>query len=240
MFVSVKGVHRRVGAVLFDVDGTLYRQAPLRSAMALELASHAVRSPRRAPTRWRALQAYRRAQERLRLSPPPPGGPASAQLAEASDRSGMPLAEVDRLVTEWMFVRPLKYLRWCRAAGLDDLLALLDRAAVRIGVLSDYPAHDKLAALGLAGRFAPVLSAADREVGVFKPHPRGFLRAAQIWNIDPAEVLVVGDRVDADASGARAAGMVCAIVGETTAGAPPDVIAVPSLGRLCHVLDCRG
>src|SRR6185312_7114610 len=104
MFVSVNnGSRHRISAVLFDVDGTLYRQAPLRSAMAVELASLAILNPGLAPGRWRALQAYRRAQERLRHSTPQ-GGPVSAQLAEASERSGIPLAEVDRLVTEWMLV----------------------------------------------------------------------------------------------------------------------------------------
>src|SRR5688500_2693868 len=58
---------RRIRAVLFDLDGTLYRQAPLRALMALELlALPLIFNPVRAPRHWRALGAYRRAQEHLR------------------------------------------------------------------------------------------------------------------------------------------------------------------------------
>ena len=112
-----------------------------------------------------------------------------------------------------MLNRPLKYLQFCRAVGLDGLLAELDRLGVRTGVLSDYPAEAKLRALGLEGRFSPVLCATDPEIGAFKPSPRGFLRACAVWNLPPRDVLFVGDRVDVDAAGAAAAGMRCVIIG---------------------------
>ena len=106
-------------------------------------------------------------------------------------------------------------------------------------------------ALGLSGRrrssrrwasaasFSVVLCATDPEVGAFKPHPRGFLAACERWQLDPAEVLMVGDRADVDAAGAAAAGMPCVIVGRAQAS-PADssgVRLVPSLERLRHVLD---
>src|SRR5262245_16824787 len=56
----------RIAAVLFDLDGTLYRQGPIRALMALELATLALRSPLRAPVTWRVLSEFRRAQETLR------------------------------------------------------------------------------------------------------------------------------------------------------------------------------
>jgi len=231
---------RVIRAVLFDVDGTLYRQAPVRSAMALELLSLPLTGLSDAPRRWRALQAYRSAQESLRRASTI-GSPATLQRTAAARRSGLSEAAVDGLVREWLFSRPLKYLRWCRAKDLDRLLGLLERKGVLSGVLSDYPAHDKLAALGLRDRFWPVLSAADAEIGALKPHPRGFLRAASLWNVHPSEVLVVGDRLDADGAGAAAAGMPCAIIGRQggSAAVPGTIIRVSSLGRLCHVLDGR-
>lgn len=232
---------RRIRAVLFDVDGTLYRQAPVRSAMALELLSLPLNGLWEAPRRWRALQAYRGSQEALRRASTI-GSPSSLQRTTAARRSGLSEAAVDGLVHEWMFARPLKYLPWCRAKGLDQLLGLLERNSIATGVLSDYPAEGKLAALDLRDRFWPVLSAADAEIAALKPHPRGFLRAATLWNVHPAEVLVVGDRLDADGAGAAAAGMPCAIVGrhggDATLGA--NIIRVSSLGRLCHVLAGRG
>ena len=57
---------RRIRAVVFDVDGTLYRQAPLRVLIGSELALYVARHPFQGRRLTRALTAYRREQERLR------------------------------------------------------------------------------------------------------------------------------------------------------------------------------
>jgi HAD superfamily hydrolase (TIGR01549 family) len=228
----------RPSAVLFDLDGTLYRQAPLRRLMALELLTLPLGGPVRAPRRFRALSAFRHAQEALRSRGASRGGGslAAAQVAAAAQASGLPETEVAGLVQEWMQERPLKYLLRVRAAGLLALLDYLDVAGIRVGVLSDYPAEAKLQALGLAGRFAPVLCTTDPEIGALKPHPRGFLRACEIWRLAPREVLMVGDRADADAAGAASAGMPCVIVGGRN-GADRPYMTVPSFERLQRVLE---
>ena len=56
----------KLRAVLFDLDGTLYRQTRLRLLMALELATLPLDGPLKAAGRLRALKGYRDAQERLR------------------------------------------------------------------------------------------------------------------------------------------------------------------------------
>jgi len=83
-------------------------------------------------------------------------------------------------------------------------------------VLSDYPTESKLRALGLAGRFSPVVCATDPDVDAFKPSPRGFLRACELWGLPPRDVLMIGDRTDVDAAGAIAAGMPCVIIGRVS------------------------
>jgi phosphoglycolate phosphatase/putative hydrolase of the HAD superfamily len=198
-------------AVLFDLDGTLYHQRPLRALMALELLTLPLTSPSTALLKWRRLAAYRRAQESLRGQLT--AVTSDAQLRAAATRAACEVEAIELLVTEWMFRRPLKYLRVCRASGIVELLEFLSRRGLRSGLLSDYPAHDKLAALGLAGCFDPILSATDPSIHALKPHPRGFLEAAHLWQLDAREVLVVGDRADVDAEGAAAAGMPCVIVG---------------------------
>jgi FMN phosphatase YigB (HAD superfamily) len=230
---------RPIRAVLFDVDGTLYRQDLLRVLMGLELLTMPLSGPARAPKRWRALQAFRRSQEQLRAASA--GLSALRQAEVAASASGLSVAEVDALVEEWMQRRPLKYLRWCKAAGLDLLLARLEAIGVRIGVLSDYPAAGKLRALGLDGRFEPVLCATDTEVGAFKPNPRGYWRACDVWNVKPEQVLYVGDRIEVDAAGATAAGMRCAIVSRRPLVSVPGVecTVFPSFERLAGVFDDR-
>jgi HAD superfamily hydrolase (TIGR01549 family) len=224
-------------AVLFDLDGTLYRQGPLRALMALELATLPLGGPARAARRLRAIQAYRRAQERLRAEGAT--GLGSRQLDAAVQASGLPIAEVEALVADWMIRRPLKYLQFCRARGLPRLLDLLQRSDVKMGVLSDYPAEAKLRALGLHDRFSPVLCATDVEIDAFKPSPRGYLRACEIWGLSPSEVLFVGDRAEVDAAGARAAGMPCAIVSRAAATAADGYLVLPSLERLSRVFERR-
>jgi HAD superfamily hydrolase (TIGR01549 family) len=220
-----------VRAVLFDLDGTLYNQSRMRALMALELGTMPAFGPFTAPRRWRALRAYRHAQERLRGLDANP----STQGALAAEASGVPVSEVERIADEWMQRRPLKYLRLCRAPGAVALIDWLMRAGIKLGVLSDYPAAAKIAALGLDGRFDPILCATDPEVGAFKPNPRGFLRAASIWKLPPADVLVVGDRPEADAAGAAAAGMPCVIVGRRATTQSTGASGYRSLPTLEHL-----
>jgi len=231
---------QRIRAVLFDVDGTLYRQTAMRSFMGMELLTLPLSGWRKAPTRWMALRTYRKAQEELRATDGR-GPAAGAQLAAAARRTGMPLAEVEALVDEWMVTRPLKYLRLCRAKGLESLLQFLELAGVPAGVLSDYPAEHKLQALGLAGRFAPVLCTSAPEVAALKPSPRGFLLACRSWRLTPSEVLFVGDRPDVDAAGASAAGMPCVIIrgGFRRRQQRGQYLRLSSLERLLDVLDTR-
>src|SRR5436190_18323418 len=180
---------RRVRGVLFDLDGTLYRQRPMRALMAAELGMLAISRPLRAPVIWRVLSEFRKAQESLRATPS--NRQAADQIDVAARRTGMPVDPVEAIVAEWMIARPLKHLPHCRAEGLVPLLDFLSRTGVKLGVLSDYPADLKLKALGIGGRFSVVLSATDPEVGRFKPDPRGFLAAAARWQLDPSEALVV-------------------------------------------------
>jgi putative hydrolase of the HAD superfamily len=94
----------------------------------------------------------------------------------------------------------------------DDALELLDRleqAGVRFGALSNSSralSIDKLAQLGLAERL-PLLVSPD-DLGFGKPDPRVFALACQRLGAEPARTAYVGDELDVDAQGARAAGLV--------------------------------
>lgn len=107
-----------------------------------------------------------------------------------------------------------------------------------MGVLSDYPAAAKLEALGLAGRFSPVVCTTDPGVNALKPDPRGFTHVCEHWGLASADVLMVGDRVDVDAGGALAAGMPCVIM-SASAASGPGYVTCSSFERLHRVLDDR-
>ncbi|MFN7917486.1 MAG: HAD family hydrolase [Vicinamibacterales bacterium] len=227
-----------IRAVLFDLDGTLYAQKPIQMRMALELAALPLRKPFAAAGILRALRSYRHAQEELRGREAEAGSLADAQVAIAARRSGLSHETVAALVDEWMIRRPLKYLRSQLAPGTLELLDRLARAGVQVGLLSDYPAVDKLQALGLAGRFSPILCSSDPGINRFKPDPRGFRVAAETWGLPTDQVLMVGDRYEVDFKGAQAAGMPCALVGAPRHVPPAHAAAVfPSLERLARVID---
>ena len=206
-----------IRAVLFDVDGTLYAQLPLRAAMACELMLAQVKPTRAGqPSAIRIVRAFRELREELRRA----DGTVVVEREQylgVSRRLHCSEQAVKSAVAEWIHDRPLKYLRLVRRPGLVQLLDALRSRGVRCGVFSDYPAERKLAALGLRDKFDFVFSADDPHIGAFKPNPRGFLRACERWGLRPSQVMYVGDRPEVDAAGATAAGMPCALIGRRTA-----------------------
>ena len=213
---------RRVRAVLLDVDGTLYYQAALRLLMALELSAlPLVQMSCRSSCRiWRSLRYFRRVREELRRLGKPEASLAQLQYMEAARRSGSEPGDMQRVVSEWIYGRPLKYLKICRRRGIEGFLSFLQSRGIQVGAFSDYPVDDKLAMLRLSDRISLKLCAADPEINAFKPHPAGFLLACAIWGLSPEEVLYVGDRPEVDAVGAEAAGMSCAILCRSVGGNP--------------------
>lgn len=223
-----------IAAVLFDLDGTLYRQAPVRRRMAVELMIATVTSPAGALERWRGLQAFRHAQEAMRANAIP--ATMAAQVAVAAKRCGVGEDRLRLLVDEWMFERPSRFLGRYLAEGVTALLDLLVSRRIPFGLFSDYPAAAKLRGLGLEGRFSPVICSTDPEIAAFKPNPRGYRHACTAWGLEPSQVLYIGDRVDVDAVGAAAAGMPCVVIGkQLSAELPAGTIALPSLERLYRV-----
>jgi HAD superfamily hydrolase (TIGR01549 family) len=209
-------IKQPIRAVLLDVDGTLYHQGPLRCFMGLELCvlPLSVRSYRLAYDIWRSLRCFRHVREALRHLGESEDALATLQYVEAAKQVGEDRAQIESVVIEWIHQRPLKYLRLCRRRGIEAFLTFLESKGIQVGVFSDYPALDKLQALGLAERVSLVLSATDPAINAFKPHPKGFLHACALWGLPPAEVLYIGDRPEVDAVGAANAGMPCALLGE--------------------------
>jgi FMN phosphatase YigB (HAD superfamily) len=211
VFVTGSPIRRdQLKAVVFDVDGTLYRQGPLRRAMLVELLRFAALRPLEGLKTFRVLQAYRDAQEDLRTMAG--NDIAAAQIRVASERTKSDTATVAACVERWMEQAPLPKLLACRRSGLVEFLDACKGFGLRLAALSDYPADAKLRALDIADRFELVLCAQSPEIGVFKPNPRGLQVTLERMGIDRHECLYVGDRADVDAAAAAAAGMACAIL----------------------------
>ena len=88
---------------------------------------------------------------------------------------------------------------------IDTLEAL---GSFRLGVITNGGSaqqRQKLEGVGVLDRFAAVVASEDE--GVAKPHPGIFEVACQALGAPPSACLHVGDRLDADAIGARDAGL---------------------------------
>lgn len=186
--------------VVFDVDGTLYDQTPLRLRIARDLLAHSLRERTLQPVA--VLRAYRRIREQL--------GEAETEDFERVliSRTATAVAcsqdAVRDIVSEWIESRPLRYLAGCRFTGVLELFDCLRKNGKLVGILSDYPAHEKLEVLGLTADH--VVCAAQEGVGVLKPHPRGLTSLMAAAGVAPEATVLIGDRPDRDGIAARRAG----------------------------------
>lgn len=199
--------------VVFDVDGTLYRQTPLRLRMALALGLNClVRGG------WQALlilRTFRRVRESF----------AEREITEfdvrlyreVSDSLALDEALVREVVRIWIEERPLAALAACRYRGVSEMFDQIRNSGRKIGILSDYPIADKLRALGLNADYT--VSATDRDVGVLKPNPRGLEKIMDLANETPSSTLVIGDRDERDGEIARKVGAAVLIINKHRQGA---------------------
>jgi putative hydrolase of the HAD superfamily len=196
-------VNAGLRAVTFDLDGTLYDAAAAR--WPILWASF---------PRWRTLRVGRAVREELRGR----AFESGAALRDEEARQVAERLEVEpararaRLDTvfDGDLVRALRRVG-ARPQAAEALTALAGRG-VLLGVVSDRRVDDKLAALGLAELPWRAKVSAD-DVGVLKPAAALFHAACAAMGVAPADAAHVGDRVDTDDAGARAAGMRCYLLG---------------------------
>ncbi len=197
----------RPDAIVLDLDGTFYDLARLRFAMFLRMAKAYWRVPRRGVQVFRAVSAFRSAHTQLVRDGFRASDLSQAQLLLAAENCGIGICQMTPLIRRWMEEEPLLVLPALVRTGLREFLSAARNCGMALGVFSDYPVAQKLAAMKLDSFFDVVVSAQDGEVGVFKPDPRGLLTTLRRLGVPPQRSMYVGDRADADAQAAHNAGM---------------------------------
>lgn len=192
---------RTVDLVVFDVDGTLYDQRRLRLRMVRELLRDAVRT--RSLGTLRTLRRFRHVREAL--GDAPVDDFMLQQYARTAALCRSTPEQVEALAAEWMEQRPLAFIADCRYPHVERLFERLQALGKGVAVFSDYPAIDKLKALGL--RAEPVVCATDSAVARLKPDPFGLLHILAQTGVNTQRALMIGDRFDRDAAAARQVGM---------------------------------
>jgi len=184
-----------LGAVFFDLDDTLCDTIGTREARA-----------RRAFECLCRMQSGLDAKALVRRALEPLGEPRSAvgvrgvleELGLLDKEAGIAALEAIR-----HYYEPL-----CVFDGVKQTLE--DLAYVyQLGVITNWDSEDeqqqKLRHLGLDSTFRYFIVSAA--AGYEKPDPRIFAHACSLAGIEPGQALFVGDRLDVDVGGAKAAGM---------------------------------
>lgn len=196
-----------ISAILFDVDGTLYNQRALRRFMAMRIAVSFLTGGM-SPRKLRVVVAFRKELENLRCNVPDDCEDIrSVHIESVAKTTNCAESFVEATVRRWMLDEPLPYLSRCLANGVEETLVRLKEANFKLGVLSDYPAKEKLVAMGLADFFDEVISCQDAASDRYKPDCNGFSRLARGLGVSEESCVYVGDRFEIDIIGALDAGM---------------------------------
>lgn len=120
--------------------------------------------------------------------------------------------------------------------AFPDALPALDRArraGLVTGILTNGDGDDqrrKVEAAGIAATGVPVF--ASSELPAAKPDPRAFVTACSLLAVEPEHCLVVGDSLENDVAGARAAAMPVVLLDRHARHLGADVPRVSSLDEL--------
>jgi HAD superfamily hydrolase (TIGR01549 family) len=224
-------------AIVTDVDGTMYLQAPVRRWMAFMLMKYCAAHPVDGWKTMKTLRAYRKAQEALRSEATP--GMAHLQITRSATAIGYPEAFVSDRVHQWMNVAPLPAVRKARAEGLASFCQWATSRGIQMGALSDYDPRQKLLALEVSHYFSVSVWAQETEVGTFKPDPKGLRIALRRLGVQPGEAIYVGDRLEVDGATAVACGVPGVLITSRSVECPPGVHAVQDWNQLRQLIDSK-
>lgn len=190
-----------VRLVVFDVDGTLYSQRVLRALMVGELLVFLIRHP----LRFRdviIIREYRRVHETFHSNEF--DNLDEALVAAVSARLSIGHQQIHEAVNEWLFRRPLKYLRYVYFPEVKATINHLKKNGVMVTFLSDHYPGGKLQALGFKVEGAYYSTRPD--LNCLKPNPNLLSKILSDFGVLPCECVVIGDRDDRDGELARGAG----------------------------------
>ena len=185
----------RVRAVFFDLDDTLCDTIGTREARARRAFTHLCR-----------LQAGFDAETLVRRALEPLSEPRSA-LGVRGVLAELGLLDAAEGLAALEAVRDY-YEPLCLLDGVQETLEELARV-YQLGVITNWDSEDeqrrKLGHLGLTSNFRYFVVSAS--AGYEKPDPRIFEHALSLARVKAGETVFVGDRLDVDVGGAKAAGM---------------------------------
>jgi putative hydrolase of the HAD superfamily len=187
--------------------GVVVGEQDARAAMLAEMAYY--RAHHDEASNWAGLRDLRR---------------RCAAVIQEHLRTALPLADVEEALLGAVRFRPYP--------EVPHALARLRAGGARLAVVSnwDVSLHDVLERTGLRALVDAVVISA--ELGAAKPDPAIFRAALERLGATADAALHVGDSMEHDVAGARAAGIEAVLVARDGAAVPDGVRAVASLDEL--------
>jgi HAD superfamily hydrolase (TIGR01549 family) len=103
-----------------------------------------------------------------------------------------------KLVAEWMYKRPLKYLPFIGSHKARKNIQLLRNNGIAVFFYSDYPLFNKMKKLNYDFETSAYWSSLDIEISAFKPNPKFLYHFQTLHGFTKEEILFVGDRLERD------------------------------------------
>jgi len=187
--------------VIFDVDGTLYNQEKMRRLMLCDLILDAVKNFDL--QKILILKHYRRLREIAAIREEES---IDIWLIDSTAKViGCSKELVSDTVNSWIIKKPIKYLPKCIFSNVPEVFNMIKQSGKKIGILSDYPAEDKLIKMGLKADY--IVCSSDENIQKLKPNTKGLIELLSIAKVNPYEAVLVGDRFDRDGLVANRAGV---------------------------------
>lgn len=194
--------------IIFDVDGTLYSQPALRLYMAADLLRYYICHPFLIKELF-IIRKYRFVRENWQKLCPEPTELSSSieerQYAYVAEKMNTSSDNVRKLISYWLHKHPLKLIPRYKDARLSALISSLGNKGITTAIYSDYPAAEKLEALGIPADY--IFCSSDEGINCMKPDPKAMYIILDRLHEIPENVLMIGDRYSRDGLAAENTGI---------------------------------
>lgn len=185
-----------IDGFIFDVDGTLYPQKAVRLRMLLRLIC-AVLTGSLSIRELYAIYSFRKIKELHKYK--------SSDIADlclqVSRKVNVSEEQVSRSVQKWMFEVPLDLLKEHCYSDVKQFINQQYDEGKTIVVYSDYPAAEKLLAMGI--HFSKIFVSCSGGITESKPSFDAMQKILSETDISPDSLIFVGDRDDKDKASAE-------------------------------------
>lgn len=187
-------VLKSIKAVAFDIDGTLYSDWSLYIRIVPYFLRH-----------LSFFLKYNKVRHILhRTAPLPDFYEYQARLL--ADELGVTTEEAHHAIEERVYRGLVPYFERVRPhSHVYETFSRFKAAGLKLAILSDFPPSQKGGIWGVAALCDVVLG--SEELGALKPSKYPFSLLAQRLDLEPGDILYVGNSIHSDIQGARNAGM---------------------------------